>query len=83
MWRWLTILVLIWSAPVSAEEQPKVLDILDPTDIVKHYIGPKIPDQLITKFKSITPDVPGDVKLKKLKSSIGHLIIALPLSTLT
>lgn len=67
MWRWLTILALIWSAPVSGEEQPKVLDILDPTDIVKHYIGPKIPDQLITKFKSITPDVPGDVKLKKLK----------------
>tara|TARA_B100000941_G_scaffold192593_1_gene139382 strand:+ start:167 stop:499 length:333 start_codon:yes stop_codon:yes gene_type:complete len=52
---------------VWAEEQPKVLDILDPTDIVKHYIGPKIPDHLITKFKSIAPDVPGDVKLKKMK----------------
>ena len=63
----MTILAFISSTSVSAEEQPKVLDILDPTDIVKHYIGPKIPDQLITKFKSITPDVPGDVKLKKLK----------------
>ena len=52
MWRWLTILALIWSAPVSGEEQPKVLDILDPTDIVKHYIGPKIPDQLVFLYSN-------------------------------
>ena len=67
MWRWLTILAFIWSTPVSAEEQPKVLDVFDPTDIVKHYIGPVVPEELITKFKSIAPDVPGDVKLKKMK----------------
>ena len=42
MWRWLTILAFIWSTSVSAEEQPKVLDIFDPTDIVKHYIGPEV-----------------------------------------
>ena len=53
MWRWLTILAFMWSTPVSAEEQPKVLDIFDPTDIVKHYIGPVVPEELITKFKSI------------------------------
>ena len=64
---WIIIIAVNLSYPVWAEEQPKVLDILDPTDIVKHYIGPKIPDHLITKFKSIAPDVPGDVKLKKMK----------------